>query len=58
MSALIAQVGTLLSGFIGWLEETLTFMVSDTGAPLGIFILLAILGTVIGMLRRWLPGRA
>jgi hypothetical protein len=59
MWELIELLGVLLSSFLAWLASlTQNLIQAPMLAPLGIFILLAVLGTVIGMLRKWLPGRA
>lgn len=55
LDTFITTFTSWLTGLIGWLGDLLTFV---TDQPLLLaFVLIALAGSVVGMVRRWLPGR-
>lgn len=56
MNAFLATVGTFVTSLITWLSNLLTFVTESP--PLLIFVLIALAGSIIGIVRRWLPGRS
>lgn len=56
MNTFLANVGTFVSGLIEWMSELLTFVTANP--PLLVFVMIALAGSIIGIVRRWLPGRA
>ncbi len=56
MAEFISTMSSFVTGLMSWMNEFLKFV---TGNPaLMVFLLVALSGTVIGIVRRWLPGRA
>lgn len=56
MADFITTMTSFVTGLMSWMNEFLKFV---TGNPvLMVFLLVALSGTVIGIVRRWLPGRA
>ena len=54
MSGLITTIGEVLTAFLSWLGNMLTFV---NGQPmLQVFVVLAIVGVALRYLRKWLPG--
>ena len=56
MNTFLATVGQFVTSLVSWMTNLLTF-VTDS-APLMAFVLIALAGSIIGIVRRWLPGRA
>lgn len=56
MNTFLATVGQFVTSLVSWMTNLLTF-VTDS-APLLAFVLIALAGSIIGIVRRWLPGRA
>lgn len=56
MATFLATVGQFVTSLVVWMGQLLTF-VSDS-APLMAFVLIALAGSIVGIVRRWLPGRA
>lgn len=56
MDSFISTMSSFVTGLMTWMNDFLEFV---TGNPaLLVFLLVALSGTVIGIVRRWLPGRA
>ena len=56
MDTFLANVGTFVTALVAWLGDLLTFVTGNP--PLLVFVLIALAGSIIGIVRRWLPGRA
>lgn len=56
MATFLSSVGTFVPNLIGWMGSLLTFVTENP--PLLVFVLIALAGSIIGIVRRWLPGRA
>lgn len=56
MNTFLATVGQFVTSLVSWMTSLLTF-VTDS-APLMAFVLIALAASIIGIVRRWLPGRA
>ena len=56
MEAFLANVGTFVTSLVTWMTNLLTFVTDNP--PLLVFVLIALAGSIIGIVRRWLPGRA
>lgn len=54
ISTILSAIGTFFTSFITWVGQVLTFITENP--ILLIFVILAIAGIVIGMVRRWIPG--
>lgn len=55
METLLSSMTTFFTSLIGWFTTLIEFFV-DTPV-LFVFLLITLAGVVIGMVRRWLPGR-
>jgi ABC-type amino acid transport system permease subunit len=55
MADILTQITTFLTSFLTWVADVVDF-VTDTPL-LMVFVIFAILSLVIGMVRRWIPGR-
>lgn len=55
LATFLSEMTTFLTSLISWFTSLIKFVV-DTPA-LFVFLLIALAGVVIGMVRRWLPGR-
>lgn len=56
MSDLIATFGTFVTSLVTWMTSFLGFVTSNP--ILLIFVFLVVAKIVVGIVRRWLPGRA
>lgn len=56
MAAFLSDVGTFVSSLINWMSYLITFVTGNP--PLLVFVMIALAGSIIGIVRRWLPGRA
>lgn len=56
MNDFLTNAGTFITGLITWMTDLLTFVTSNP--PLLVFVMIALAGSIIGIVRRWLPGRA
>lgn len=56
MTAFLPQVTAFVTALIEWMGNLLTFVTANP--PLLVFVLIALAGSIIGIVRRWLPGRA
>lgn len=56
MNSFLANVGTFVTSLVTWMTNLLTFVTDNP--PLLVFVLIALAGSIIGIVRRWLPGRA
>lgn len=56
LGTFLANVGTFVTCLVTWMGELLTFVTANP--PLLVFVLIALAGSIIGIVRRWLPGRA
>lgn len=54
LQTILNAVGSFFSAFIVWVGNVVTFITENP--LLLIFVILAIAGIVIGMVRRWIPG--
>ena len=52
----LADVATFVTYLVTWMGELLTFVTDNP--PLLVFVMIALAGSIIGIVRRWLPGRA
>lgn len=56
MAAFLTDVGTFVTLLVNWMSQLITFVTGNP--PLLVFVLIALAGSIIGIVRRWLPGRA
>lgn len=56
MNTFLSNAGTFVTSLVAWMGELLTFVTSNP--PLLVFVMIALAGSIIGIVRRWLPGRA
>lgn len=56
MGAFLTDVSAFVNALVMWMSSLLTF-VTDNPALL-VFVLIALAASIIGIVRRWLPGRA
>lgn len=56
MNTFLATVGQFTTSLVSWMGNFLTFVTDNP--PLMAFVLIALAGSIIGIVRRWLPGRA
>ena len=56
MSAFLPQVTAFVTALVEWMGNLITFVTDNP--PLLVFVLIALAGSIIGIVRRWLPGRA
>lgn len=56
MAAFLTDVGSFVTSLVNWMTDLLTFVTSNP--PLLVFVMIALAGSIIGIVRRWLPGRA
>ena len=56
MNTFLSNAATFVTALVGWMGELLTFVTSNP--PLLVFVMIALAGSIIGIVRRWLPGRA
>lgn len=54
LSEILTAVGTFFSAFVVWVGNVISFITANP--LLLIFVILAIAGIVIGMVRSWIPG--
>lgn len=52
----ITTMTSFVTGALGWMNSMLGFVTENP--ELLAFLLIALCGSVIGIVRRWLPGRA
>ena len=56
MTPFLGEVGVFVTQLVIWLTSLLTFVTDNP--PLLVFVMIALAGSIIGIVRRWLPGRA
>lgn len=56
MSAFLGEAGRFVTFLVTWMTNLLTFVTASP--PLLVFVMIALAGSIIGIVRRWLPGRA
>lgn len=56
MEAFLLDVGSFVTALVVWMTNLITFVTDNP--PLLVFVLIALAGSIIGIVRRWLPGRA
>lgn len=56
MTAFLNQVGAFVTALVVWMTNLITFVTENP--PLLVFVLIALAASIIGIVRRWLPGRA
>lgn len=54
LNEILTAIGTFFAAFLEWVGDVVTFITDNP--LLLIFVILAIAGIVIGMVRRWIPG--
>lgn len=54
ITTILTAIGTFFTQFLTWVGQVITFITDNP--LLLIFVILAIAGIVIGMVRRWIPG--
>lgn len=55
MSTFLSTMTTFLTSLITWFTSLIEFVVANP--VLLVFVLIALAASVIGIVRRWLPGR-
>lgn len=55
LSAYLLDVGSFVTALVVWMGNLITFVTDNP--PLLVFVLIALAGSIIGIVRRWLPGR-
>lgn len=55
MAGFITEFTSFLTGVTGWMGQLITFV--GENPVLFAFVLIALAGSIIGIVRRWLPGR-
>ena len=56
MNTFLTDVGSFVSALVTWMTNLLTFVTGNP--PLLVFVMIALAASIIGIVRRWLPGRA
>lgn len=56
MGPFLTQVSGFFTALVSWLTNLVTFVTANP--PLLVFVMIALAGSIIGIVRRWLPGRA
>lgn len=56
MGPFLTQVSGFFTALVSWLTSLVTFVTDNP--PLLVFVMIALAGSIIGIVRRWLPGRA
>lgn len=56
MAAFLNNVSAFVQSLVTWMTNLITFVTESP--PLLVFVLIALAGSIIGIVRRWLPGRA
>lgn len=56
MDPFLTQVSGFFTALVSWLTNLVTFVTENP--PLLVFVMIALAGSIIGIVRRWLPGRA
>ena len=56
MNTFLTDVGSFVAALVTWMTNLLTFVTDNP--PLLVFVMIALAASIIGIVRRWLPGRA
>lgn len=56
MATFLNDVSAFVNALVTWMTSLLTFVTDNP--PLLVFVLIALAASIIGIVRRWLPGRA
>lgn len=56
MNTFLSSVATFVTSLVTWMSSLLGFVTDNP--PLLVFVMIALAGSIIGIVRRWLPGRA
>lgn len=56
MGTFLTEVSGFVNALVTWMSSLLTFVTDNP--PLLAFVLIALAASIIGIVRRWLPGRA
>lgn len=56
MGEFLNNVTAFVNSLVTWMSSLITFVTANP--PLLVFVLIALAGSIIGIVRRWLPGRA
>ena len=56
MGSFLNDVTAFVNSLVTWMTNLLTFVTDNP--PLLVFVLIALAASIIGIVRRWLPGRA
>lgn len=56
MGTFLNDVTAFVNSLVTWMSSLITFVTDNP--PLLVFVLIALAASIIGIVRRWLPGRA
>lgn len=56
MTSFLTSVSGFVDALVVWMASLLAFVMDNP--PLLVFVMIALAGSIIGIVRRWLPGRA
>lgn len=56
MGTFLNDVTAFVNSLVTWMTNLITFVTDNP--PLLVFVLIALAASIIGIVRRWLPGRA
>lgn len=56
MGTFLNDVTAFVNSLVTWMSSLLSFVTDNP--ELLVFVLIALAGSIIGIVRRWLPGRA
>lgn len=56
MATFLTDVSAFVNALVVWLTSLLGFVTDHP--PLLVFVMIALAGSIVGIVRRWLPGRA
>lgn len=56
MGEFLNNATAFVNSLVTWMSSLITFVTANP--PLLVFVLIAFAGSIIGIVRRWLPGRA
>lgn len=56
MATFLTDVSAFVNALVLWMSSLLNFVTENP--PLLVFVMIAFAASVVGIVRRWLPGRA
>ena len=56
MGTFLNNVQAFVNSLVGWMTSFVNFVTENP--PLLVFVLIALAASIVGIVRRWLPGRA